>query len=306
MGFREVMEEQKNLDRLCGPKNYRTPELYWPNDNYGHAMTLKLYAGYPHRKPLYALVPHGLYLTDNVFADEVERVGYRMVLNFPPYRDPLFDRFPDVEVVPCAAPYVYTCELLDWSGVPEPKGTIAFPVHSTAMVDVDTDWDTLAGDLSLLPKPFWPVTVCIHWQDYSLGRHIPFLRRGLKVVSAGHLSDPDFLMRLAYLIRRHRFACSNDVSTPGFYAAFSGLPFFLVGERVTSLPKSEEFRRTLNDASVARIDSLRELFSERRTDLTAQQTDMARYMVRVDAMKSPEALLEDLERAETRFNEGKG
>ncbi|MBW4459619.1 MAG: FkbM family methyltransferase [Nodosilinea sp. WJT8-NPBG4] len=109
------------------------------------------------------------------------------------------------------------------------KGTVAFPVHSTHLIDVVIDWEKYADDLLSLPTEYQPVTVCLYWKDLLAGRHTPFLKRGMAVVTTGHMADPDFATTFYSILRQHRYCSSNMVGSYTFYAVEMGIPFFIHG-----------------------------------------------------------------------------
>ena len=71
-----------------------------------------------------------------------------------------------------------------------------------------------------------PVVVCIYWKDYLLGHHLEYINRGIKVVTAGHIYDPLFLLRLHDICRNFKYSTSNDIGTHLCASVYSGCNFF--------------------------------------------------------------------------------
>ncbi|MBF0233096.1 MAG: hypothetical protein HQK65_08665, partial [Desulfamplus sp.] len=107
------------------------------------------------------------------------------------------------------------------------SGTVAFPVHSTHLIDVLTDWEEYATNLLILPKPFHPITVCLYWKDILEGHFAPFSKRGLSVVTAGHMADPEFPLNFYHILKCHKFSTSNLVGSYAFYSIEMDIPFFI-------------------------------------------------------------------------------
>lgn len=127
------------------------------------------------------------------------------------------------------SPFVACRRLNQIEPASEARGTVAFPVHSTHLIDVVIDWEQYADDLLSLPAEYQPVTVCLYWKDLLAGRHTPFIERGMAVVTTGHMADPDFATIFYTILRRHRYCTSNMVGSYTFYAVEMGMPFFIYG-----------------------------------------------------------------------------
>lgn len=130
----------------------------------------------------------------------------------------------------CGSPFVAYRHLNHIEKSPSAKGIVAFPVHSTHLIDVVIDWEQYAEDLLNLPPEFQPITVCLYWKDLLAERHTPFLKRGIAVTTAGHIADPDFAVTFYDILRQHCYCTSNMAGSYTFYAIEMGIPFFLHGE----------------------------------------------------------------------------
>jgi hypothetical protein len=299
--YEEVWAEQEDLESLLAPKRPRSSELFWPNNNYGAARVLKDYAGYPLDKPLFAIVPHGVYLSIDEEAPHYEKdVKLPAVLSFPEYVDAAFKRGSRKVVIPSAAPFLYA--LARVGGLPryeQRKGLIFFPMHSTAKVRVESPLDEIAEGLLELPDEYQPVTVCAHWYDYSIGLHKPFEERGFTIVSAGHLSDESFMYRLIHLMAVHQYAGSNALASNTFYSIAAGMPYWIPPEATVSVTPAEDFHMmSLTERRVAENARIRALFAELPTEIAPEQREAADYYLGAARFKTPDGLLADLLYAE--------
>lgn len=195
-----------------------TDEVCQANAFYGHAQVLKRAAGWT--EPLPAVVPHGVSMVPGEIWRVESRAPLSAVFCYPPYMQSAYERVTQKLVVPSGAPILYVLDEI--AEPPERRGTIFFPSHSTHHITIDGPWEALATKLAALGGPFAPVTVCVYWRDVQLGRHVPFIDRGLDVVCAGHIYDDHFLYRLVSLLRMHIFAATSGLGSQLFFAAAAG------------------------------------------------------------------------------------
>lgn len=221
--------EQDDLDSLCANRPLQTLEAWPENDYYGIASTLRRYAGVPSGRSIKAVVPHGVYMNDHLLADAERNALLPAALVFPPYREALYRNPGGMVVVPSAAPFVYASRLINAPA--ERRGTLYYPTHSLPGVAVKMDFDAIAEELLGWPEHMKPVSVSVYWHDYLLGNHLPFTTRGIRVVSAGHMFDPDFLLRQAHLLKQHKYVASNSLGSHAFYATHAGCLFLLVEQQ---------------------------------------------------------------------------
>lgn len=283
--------EQADLDALCAE---RTPSWRqaWPaNDLYGCAPVLRKYAGIADDRSIHAVIPHGVYLSHNAVSRSEQTARLPAALSFPAYRTSAY-RSHGMVAVPSAAPFVYA-ERLMRSDRPR-IGTIFIPVHATELVTPRTDWDGLADQLAVWPAERGPVTVMIYWRDYQLGHHMPFVERGLEVVSSGHFFDPDFLLRHAYLLSQHRWAASNARGSHVFYAVQAGCAFHIFDWRYKYSDADiatcvrEDGQATDEDKRVAA--EITAAFASPSEAITQAQRELVDYYLGVEHALEPEEM----------------
>lgn len=218
----EVLREQTDLERLCHDRDLVTIETNISNAFYGHADILKAIAGYPASRPLNVTIPHGVsYAGPNLTeANSAHATAYCYQREF----DAVMSQGGRRALIRSAAPFAYVPQLVERADAPR-QGTLYFPAHSTRFTSVDTEYDALAESLATLPIEWQPVSVCCYYMDVLRGHHRPFLERGIPVVSAGHMYDPAFLVRLWHLLSMHRHAASNSHGSHTPYAILAGCSY---------------------------------------------------------------------------------
>jgi hypothetical protein len=280
--------EQTDLQALCADRSLSTSEMFWQNDVYGGAHILKRYASVPDETPIRAIIPHGVY--GDVAHDWEVQSRLPAALVYPAYRMQAY-RARGILPIPSAAPFVYADKLVTYDGPRE--GTLFFPSHSTHWLTVEMDFERLADQLLDLPSWMQPVTVISYWRDIQLGNHLPFARRGLRVVSAGHWLDPDFLLRLAHLLRQHRHAAANAFGSSLFYGVWAGCSFHFVHETYKYTGAEEHLREEVGGVSPALAQEwskLELLFSTPTANASQEQQSQARYYLGGDQLREPEEL----------------
>jgi predicted O-methyltransferase YrrM len=112
---------------------------------------------------------------------------------------------------------------------PDAIGTLAFPSHSTELIDAMLDWDDYAQMLVELPEKFQPVSVCMYWKDILADRHKNFQKHGIRVYTAGHYSDVNFVDNFYNIMRNFRYCTGNTIGSHAFYSIDMGIPYFIYG-----------------------------------------------------------------------------
>ncbi len=192
---------------------------------YGMGFWLKKYLHIPNFIPLRVEMDHGVpilnkptqcqLLSPNIIF--VTRRSQKLELKRRANKDSLV----------MGSPLVY-CRHLNKIGKSQSTlGTVAFPVHSTHLINVIADWDLYADALLNLPTEFHPITVCLYWKDLLDGHHKTFLNKGIEVVTAGHMADPDFPLNFYKILRSKKYSTSNFLGSYSFYSIEMDIPFFL-------------------------------------------------------------------------------
>ncbi|RJP85540.1 MAG: hypothetical protein C4518_15675 [Desulfobacteraceae bacterium] len=228
----QTLKDQQDLEKLCRDRPLQTNEIFSPNAFYGIDYVIKSYAGLPSNYKLKIIFPHGMRLGRTIWDVETRSLLPTIAAYDEEYKAILENYYIhhgiNKIVLPMTFAFSYIPMLLKGHQQPDRNGTIFFPQHSTHHVTVQADFEAVAESLERFEKRYQPITVCIYWRDYNLGHHLPFAKRGFKIVSAGHIYDPLFLFRFYRLCSMHQFAASNQPGSNLFYAVKSGCDFFFI------------------------------------------------------------------------------
>lgn len=223
MGYPPNLEQQ--IQRInTFEEKYPAPDAH---QCYGLGKWLKCDLALPDGIPLHIHMDHGVRVSEAM--TNCDLLADRPIFfNSAAQRDEYYRRTGKRAYV-SGSPFVACRTLNHIEPDPNAQGTVTFPVHSTHLIDVVIDWEQYADDLLSLPDQFQPVTVCLYWKDLLDRRHVPFLERGMAIVTTGHMADPDFAMNFYAVLRQHRYCTSNMVGSYTFYAIEMGIPFFIYG-----------------------------------------------------------------------------
>jgi hypothetical protein len=287
----EVLQAQNDLDSLCADRPLVTQEIFGPNAFYGFDTVLRRYAGVTSNRPLRMIVPHAIELNHSFVWTAEFAAPLPVVMYYPAQLGAVYASAPGKIAVRGASPFLYVQDLVAQQPQPRREGTLYFLSHSTHWVTTVSQFERLAAELAELPAKFKPVNVCVYWRDYLLGHHEAFVRRGLRILCAGHMYDPQFLVRLYHLCSMHRYACSNELGSHLFYTVKAGCSYFhLAGETkyVYEAGRSEDVPRIPVDIR-ARFESM---FGEPRDELSPEQIGLIDEYVGADHKMSPATMRE--------------
>lgn len=267
---------------LCRDRPQRTAETHAPNDYYGQATVLKRYAGLPPDKPFTFVLEHGLRFDRGM--GPIDRDALLETVGSPSARRAeILRTLTTKTVVPIGFGYLYAQDLVARELGPDPaphdrRGTLAFPAHSTHYIRARFDHESYAAELVGLPDDFQPVAICGYWKDILDGSLEPYARRGMPLVTCGHMFDHDFLLRLHDLCRRFRHATGNRIGTSLFAAVASGCRFFYSGPRdvVYDVPHSLRDTTTRRDDEHATVLAHSQELFDRPVPIDAAGIDAAR------------------------------
>jgi hypothetical protein len=203
-------------------------ERFGTNSLYGHGETLRRWCGYPHDRPLPVAVQHG-------FVSVEYYPEWYISGGMPEYwtwseRGAAILCAKGVKARAVGAPFAYRLRM-EPKSVPDRRGTIFFPVHSSATYGVEFDLDAYAQMTCRLPAGMGPFTMCVSAFDLERGLGKALRARGFDVVTCGPVYKPDFLDNFVHIAGRHRYASSNALSSAVLYAAAMGLQAFVAGPK---------------------------------------------------------------------------
>ncbi|MDP4128162.1 MAG: hypothetical protein Q8912_14660 [Bacillota bacterium] len=130
------------------------------------------------------------------------------------------------------APFVHYRKLRQIEKDTTARGTVAFPAHSTRLIDAVFDIDNYCNQLKSLPSEYHPITICLHIHDLERKKDLKYKEHGFNVVSAGegNVLRFEYVDKFYDILKSHKCATSNQVGSYSFYAVEMGIPFFIFGE----------------------------------------------------------------------------
>ncbi|MFZ3131108.1 MAG: hypothetical protein WA125_08425 [Desulfosporosinus sp.] len=198
------------------------------NSIYGYNAIISEYAGYPANLPLLFDGDHGWAAASayDVLTDQ----PLMLVLNRR--RLHAWHEKSSIPAAILGAPFVHYRKLRQIEKDRAANGTVAFPAHSTDLMDAVFDIDEYCMLLKSLPSEFQPVTICLHADDLARKKDSIYNKYGFNIVTAGSKYVPgfEFVQKFYEILRSHKYATSNEVGSYSFYAVEMGIPFFILGE----------------------------------------------------------------------------
>jgi hypothetical protein len=329
ISLEKTLLDQETLSELCSdtpPKTLNTSEIFAPNGFYGNDLIYKLYSNLPISYPLKFVLPHAPdYLNFKGMVWDAE-----LLIDLPEiwcYSNQMFEIYSQAirnlritkDVVKSASPFIYLLKLLETDSIfTQRRGTIFFPSHSTHHITDETSYESLAAKLDLLEEEYKPITVCVYWRDFNLGRHLPFVERGMRVVSAGHMYDPAFLFRFYHLCSLHKYSCANNYGTAVLYSIKSGCSYFHLdtdhfiqnilenidfnSKSLKSDPANYLFGKTSNaEENMKQCKIFADLFATPKREMTREQINFVDKILGCQFLKSSEEVTSLIMLAETKY-----
>jgi hypothetical protein len=162
----------------------KTPELFPPNDFYGHASVLKRYCGLPSDFQIPAVLPHGVSINHSTWQVELD-APYPSIFAISEEQRLKYADITDKRVYVIGSVMHYA-ERLIADEINEirsaAEGTVAFPAHSTHHLTADFDQTAFIDSLQDLPVEMKPVRVCLYWRDIQLKRHLKYMEAGFEFI----------------------------------------------------------------------------------------------------------------------------
>ncbi len=222
--------DQQNLESLAHEPTHLPYELNGINVYYGNGENLRRYASLPEGEPLPFVVEHFIPF------DYLAPHDYDLASKLPAFlavhkrRARCYRKLGIKKAIAAGSGIHYALQLLQqddsWQKPTKKCGTIAFPHKSHIYKDRSFDSDAFADWLVALPEEYHPVCVCIYWKDYLKDRHLPYLKRGIPVVTCGYILDPRFLFRFIDICSRFKYSCGNAIGSSYPFSVLCGCHFF--------------------------------------------------------------------------------
>jgi len=225
-------------------------ELFFPTTFYGNGDIIRKYCRFTTLLPLPILLQHGWNIkptNHDAVTDAPENWYWNEKL-----RELYTTSFPQLSTRAVGAPFLYLLELLKYRELPidTRKGSIVFPSHSSALCEMNCDFQEYATILEQLPEEYKPITVCLYHIDQEKGFDKIFLDRGFSITSNGKgIHDKYFLYNFIENTKNKRFAFSNQMTSALLYASVMGLTSYFLGPKFfINITDPEYYQSNYNDS----------------------------------------------------------
>jgi hypothetical protein len=291
-----------DLLALARPRRFATRELYPFNAFYGHAELLRKYAGVTASSPLKVAIEHGPTFFPNPQDPDLAAWLPRYFCAAPA-RARFFDENA-VHGTKAAAigPLILYAQAV---APPQPSSMrrlVFFDAHSSEYLTASYDLDVAIARLVALRSEFDEVVVCLYWRDILLGRAEPYLRRGFRCVTAGHMFDAQFLFRLVEIISSASIVLTDRVGSHLLYALALDRPVWLEYSPAEYAP-SQNSRYGIVGAPVEGdvVDRASDLFARRVEEVQPDQREFANEFGGTNYLRSPDELAALIAEAEIAY-----
>lgn len=203
-------------DNLSPPlKNY-TFQIYNGNNTFGILKILEKYCGKRSLKNI--AIEHGFYLGDFYYEREIQ---YPNIITMSKNRREILKKKNRELNVIEIGPYIhyaksyYSEEEMKKLKAKYGKILLAFPTHSLDSLNIQGD--SFIEKIEELKKDYDTIFVCLFYVDIQNGQYQKYLKKGYKIVTAGHRYDINFLERLRSIIELSDYTISNSFGTHVIY-----------------------------------------------------------------------------------------
>lgn len=231
------MSEEQLLE-LCNSKHGFKLQLFWTAECYGFGKYIRKYGYYPNFLPLAVYTDHGPgHLSKKPWKHELESYAPAMFYHSPESVK-IWKKFSDKPCHTLFSPFVFYRRSNNVIQDINANGTIVFPNHTVSNMDEISDTQSYIDQLKNLPEKFQPISVCLHFHDIRIGRHKIYLKNNISVYTVG--DDFNFFIERFYdILRKFKYASSNQASSSLFYSVEMGIPFFIHGNRTENINKAD-------------------------------------------------------------------
>lgn len=303
-----VLEEQKNLNRLCADRPQSTVEIYPPNDFYGHATILKQYSKIPSGYQIKASIEHGIYFNDWAWNVDL-RANLPAIFTSSKYRLKILKSKTAKALFAIGPILHYAPHYLNESSLNNEKKRIGenllvFAGHSTHWVDCNYDIEKLCQLIKEIGKDFDTIRICLYWKDVLRGHAEYYLKEGFECVTAGHMFDPLFLPRLKSIIELATLTASNILGTHIGYCILMGKPHYYYEDQPEYTAQSAQILETDVAESSPKIVKAFRAFSKFIDNITPLQKEIVEKYWGIGEEKSVQEMQSIFQTAEDMYKKG--
>jgi hypothetical protein len=291
----------RSLLELARDRPPRTPEIHAQNDFYGHATSLKRYAGLRRSSPLKAVVEHGPNPIRGAVWPVDADAALPVVLCAGEERAEAFREATESKIAIPIGPMISYAS--DPGVTPAPGRLVAFPAHSTHHVRVSYDARGFARTLAGYRDRFSSVEVCLYWRDVLDGIDAVYRAEGFTCVTAGHIYDLEFLNRLRAIIGAAEAVVTNRYGTYVPYAVALDRPVWIVPQTMHSSsrdPAQDDFESAATHFAPA-IQGIVDAFANETDSVTPEQRALLDPFIGFQLVRSPTEMRAILDDAAQRY-----
>lgn len=210
---------------------------YFRNSFYGINKVLKNYLDYPRKKPINAIIEHGIYFRKNYVNREEKKTFLKNVITMGPFRKKIINELYDKKNI-IIGPYInYATGLLTEKEITRIKlkyGKIllVIPSHSAEGEDSDYNQKEFLKIIKKMEKEFNSIWILMYWKDILEQKHKTYEAQGYNILSAGYIYDENFLNRLKDIILLSDYTISNSIGTHIGYCLSLNKPHYYYSQKI--------------------------------------------------------------------------
>jgi len=243
---------------------------------YGAGKYLRKYGFYPNFLPIRVYITHGPsqwdFVENRLFPPHHNFNGFfsdRLVLDFR--------KRSDKKAFKIISPFAYCRRVNNIQQSPDAKGSLFFFAHSTKWIDFETDNNKVLEMINKLPVEFFPISVCMYYDDILKGRHKFFINQGIPVFTAGNWKNPCFIDNFYEILRNFKYSISNSIGSYIYYSVDLNIPFSIIDAK-PKLVENELIKDYLRDEYFLNYQQSQRnysLFKGEFISITQDQKDIA-------------------------------
>ena len=267
---------------------------------YGMNRILKKYAGLPYDYNIHALFEHGIIYTDYV-GGAFRIHEYLPSIVASQFRIKILEKQKGYKGAYAIGPYIhYANSLLSKEEIKSEKERLGrtllvFPSHSIDCAVANFNENTFLTKIKEIGKDFDSVRICMYNHDVILKRHIPYLKEGFEVVTAGQTNDYYFLPRLKSIIQLSDMTMANDIGTHLGYAIYLDKPHYLIKQNVSfdvtnKIVEKNEKEAEERENNSSNTHKIINLFSDYEERISKDQYELISYLWGFNEVKTPSEL----------------
>lgn len=281
--FLKEIEYRKTLsifdvDALSQALSSYSDQYYYVNSRYAIAYHLSQYAQW--KKPINAIIEHGVYYDNSINEMEVNKNKFPAIFTFGPVRYKfLSNLLKHKKEIYALGPHIeYVDGLLNVDELSDLKSKLgrvllAIPSHSIESHNAEFDYNSWISEIKDKGKDFDTIMVNVYFQDVIINRHQHYLDAGFKVVTSGHRSDLNFLPRLKSILSLSDMTMSNSFSTAVGYCLHLNKPHYIYKQSV-EYKITDEALDFHADTKLDKVIKYSRLFTKYSTEITEEQMEV--------------------------------